>query len=343
MNSIMQSQLKEFVIREGKNELINEKKLTAFFSDNKIQTDLHRLLLVLSCDITKDFVLHTEKNSTRVELNNLIMSVVRMTGLRTVVVRELIAMICYSIGVNYNYEIVTSYDPVQETFQPTLNTLEPQIIKKKLDAAQEQQNAKSYDKAAEIYEELVKAGSSVAMYQLGIMYIDEYKELSKGKTYIFQRQSEQLKRGIKLLEMAAENGHTKARIELGNYHYLYDKSPKGLKKAYALYSSPGIPSTNCKIKSRIVEIINQEKTNFFVTIFGGVLTILMWIFLIICGNSIHHNSFLFVWGIVLTILPTIIYGLLVFAFFKYKYVYIKSCVFAMLLIWLIYPFILASS
>lgn len=341
MNNKMQSQLKEFVNREGKDELLNEKKLIAFFSDNKLLTDLHRLLLVLSCDITKDFVLHAEKNSNRVELNNLIMSVVRTTGLRTIIVRELIAMICYSIGVNFNYEIVTSYDPVQETFRPVLNTLEPQIVQKKLDAAQIQQNAKNYDKAAEIYEELVKSGSSDAMYQLGMMYLDEYKELSKEKTYIFQGKPEHLKKGIKLLEMAAENGHTKAREELGNYYFFYDKGPEGLKKAYALYSSPGIPSTNHNIKSRLVDIFNQEKTNFLVIVLGVFLTVLMWIFLFICGNSVHYNTVFIGWGIVLTIFPTLIYGLMCFAFYKFKYAYIKVCIWVMLLIWSIYPFILA--
>lgn len=341
MNHTLQLQLREFVNKEGKDELLNEEKLKSYIVDEKLQIDLRRFILVLSCESTKDYVLHAGKNSNRVELNNLIMSVVRETGLRNVIVKENIATLCKLIGVNFNYEIVTSYDPVQETFQPTINTLDPHIIQSKLDAAQVQMNAKNYDKAAEIYEELVKVGSRSAMYSLGMMYIEQYDGLTKGKPFVFQQMPDQLKKGIKLLEMAAENGHIKARIELGNYHYSYDKGPEGLKKAYAYYSSPGIPSTNIKIKNRLVSIFNQEKTNFLVTILCGVLTVLMWIFLFVCGNSVHHHAVLIGWGGLLTVIPSLLYGLMVYVFCKYKYAYIKSCAFAMLLIWLIYPLILA--
>lgn len=341
MNYTMQSLIKEYVNSEGKEELFNEEKLIAFLNNKGLPTELYRLLMVLSCDATKDFVLNSDNNISRVEINNLIMSIIRSTGMKTVVAREIVAMICYSIGVNFNYEIVISYDPIKEAVYPVVNTLEPHIIHKKLDAAQVLQNAKQLDKASEIYEELVKAGSEIAMYRLGMIYINEYEDLCDDKSFVFQSKSEHLKKGIKLLEMAAENGHVKARVELGNYHYFDDKRPDGLKKAYAMYSSPGIPSTNQAIKDRLVDILNQEKTNFLVTILGGVLTILMWVFVFVCGGSVHYNQAMIGWGILFTALPTIIYGLMCYAFYKYKYAYIKVCIFAMMLIWSCYPLILA--
>lgn len=342
MNTKMQSQLNEYVKLEGKEELFNDVKLKAYFQDPKYSSTLHRLMLVLSCDTMKDFILHADKsNSGRVELNNLIMSVVAITGLKDSIAKEIISMICSSINISFNHELITAYDPLNNTTIPVENTLEPAIIQKKLNEAQTQQNEKKYDKAAEIYEELVKVGSRAAMYQLGKMYIDEYKNSHQEEGLIKFGKSEQLTKGVKLLELAASNGHTKARVELGNYYYFYDKHPESLKKAYSLYSSPGIPSTNQNVKDRLVRILNQEKTNLLVTILGGIWTAIIWVFLFVCGHSVHHDSVLIGWGLVFTIIPTLIYGVMCYSLVKYKYAYNKICMFAMMIIWFVYPLILA--
>lgn len=341
MSYKLQSQLKEFVKKEGKHELLNEVKLLNYLNDSIKNTELHQLILVLSCDTIKDFIVNSDKYSNRVELNNLIMSVINSTGLKNSVARDYVAMLCVTIGVSFSHEIVTAYDPVNESFIQITNTLEPAIVRKKLDAAQQQKDSENIDKAAEIYEELVKAGSTTAMYELGMIYLSEFKNLSSEKSTVLLNQSLQLKKGIKLLEMAAENGNVKARVELGDFYYYYDKRPESLNKAFAFYSSPGIPSTDQNVKERLIGILNQEKTNLIVTILGGIWTVLVWFFLFVCGHSVHHNSIIIGWGLVFTIIPTLIYGVMCYAFIKYKYAYLKLCFFAMMIIWFIYPLILA--
>lgn len=340
MSYKLQSQLKEFVQKEGKQELLNEVKLLTCFGDSIKSTELHQLILVLSCDTIKDFIVNSDKYSNRVELNNLIMSVVNATGLKNSVARDYVAMLCIVIGVSFNHEIITAYDPVNESFIQTSNTLEPTIERKKLDAARLQKDSGNNDKAAEIYEELVKAGSATAMYELGMIYLEEFKAVSEKNT-VLPNQSLQLKKGIKLLEIAAENGHVKARVELGNFYYFYDMRPDSLKSAFAYYSSPGIPSTDQNVKDRLIGILNQEKTNLLVTILGGIWTAIIWAFLFVCGHSVHHDSVLIGWGLVFTIIPTLIYGVMCYSLVKYKYAYNKICMFAMMIIWFVYPLILA--
>lgn len=341
MSYKLQSQLKEFVKKEGKQELLNEVKLLTFFSDSIKSTELHQLILVLSCDTIKDFIVNSDKYSNRVELNNLILSVINDTGLKNFVARDYVAMLCMVIGVSFNHELITAYDPVRESFIQTTNTLEPTIAQKKLDAARLQKDSGNKDKAAEIYEELVKVGSATAMYELGMIYLEEFKAVSNKKDTVLPSQSLQLKKGIKLLENAAENGNVKARVELGNYYYYYDMRPDALNNAFAYYSSPGIPSTDQSVKDRLIRILNQEKTNLLVTLLGGIWTVIIWFFLFVCGHSVHHNSILIGWGLVFTIIPTLIYGIMCYSLVKYKYAYIKICMFAMMIIWFVYPLILA--
>ena len=341
MDYQLQSRLIEFVRAEGRSALNDEAKVNDYLKDKIPLVQLRRLLLVLSCDVTKDFIEKAEGNIGRTEINNLIMTVVRNTGLKVWVTKDIIAALFDSIGISFDRNVFAEQDPVVESFQLTQDTIHPEEEKELLDQAGEYFKDGMITEASEIYEKLVKAGSSEAMYQLAIIYLNDREAIFGKKKNISDAQTAQVRRAMQLLQAAAEDGHTMARAELGNYHFEYDKGPEGLKKAFAYYSSPGIPSTDTTVRERLCAIYNQEKTNFILLIISGVLLISMWVFSIVCPAGIHTGSVLVGWGIAFSAIATLIYGFALFCFIRFKYIYLKFDVGVMSVLWLIYPLILA--
>lgn len=329
--------LKNFISQFGKDALFDTDKLIEFFTYNKVaynkvnKKELYQLVLILKCGNISDFIERNETKITSVEINNIIIGCVRDTGLSRETVKTHLYDILFSLGIDCEYEKFfipsEASDDIEYTETSFISTGH---ISNELSRADKFINNGVQDKAFEIYIKLAKSGSAAAMYNLGMCYFDG----------IGTEKSEE--KGLKWIEAAAANGDARAKIKLGDYYYFNDNIVKrNFSKAYELYSGIGVLTVNPKIKNNIVNILNQKKINFIVLTLGAILTLIMWLFLFINPQSVHHGSILVGWGIPLTIVPSLIYGFACYLYKKLKYTNLKILITAMLVIWLIYPLILA--
>lgn len=324
--------LKNYIAQFGKDALFDTDKLIEFLTDKKVnKKDLYQLVLILKCGNILDFVERNETKITSVEINNIIIGCVRDTELSRETVKKHLYNILYSLGIDCEYEKFFVPSEASEDIEYTETSfISTGHISNELSRADKFMNNGVQDKAFEIYIKLAKSGSAAAMYNLGMCYFDG----------IGTEKSEE--KGLKWIEAAAANGDARAKIKLGDYYYFNDNIVKrNFSKAYELYSGIGVLTVNPKIKNNIVNILNQKKVNLIVLALGAVLTLIMWVFLFINTQSVHHGSTLVGWGIPLTIVPTLIYGFACYLYKKLKYNNLKILITGMLIIWAIYPLILA--
>lgn len=324
--------LKKFISQFGKEALLDTNKLTEFFTNEKIDMkEFYQLILILKCGNVFDFIERNEAKITSIEINNIIIGCVRDTGLSTETVKKHLYNILFSLGIDCEYEkffipsdSLNNIEFAESSFISTEHTAG------EISKADKLMSDGKQDKALEIYTKLAKSGSPTAMYNLGMCYFEG----------IGTNKSEE--KGLKWIEAAAANGDARAKIKLGDYYYFNDNILKrDFSKAYELYSGVGVLTVNPKVKNNIVNILNQKKVNLIVLVFGAILAIIMWVFLFANTQSVHHGSVLIGWGIPLTIIPTLLYGFACYLYKKLKYNNLKILITAMLIIWSIYPLMLA--
>ncbi len=328
----MISLLKNYISQFGKDALFDSDKMIAFLAENNVnEKNIYQIVLITKCGNISDVIARNETKITSVEINNIIISCVRETELSRETVKKYLYDILISLGVDCEYEKFfvpsESSDNIEYTESSFIST---RHIANELSRADALMNNGAQDKALEIYIKLAKSGSPAAMYNLGICYFDG----------IGTEKSEE--KGLKWIEAAANNGDARAKIKLGDYYYFNDNIiNRNFSKAYELYSGIGVLTVNPKVKNNIVNILNQKKINLIVLVLGAVITLIMWIFLFVITQSIHHGSTLVGWGIPLTIIPTLIYGFACYLYKKLKYNNLKILIIGMIIIWSIYPLILA--
>lgn len=321
-----------YISKYGKSELFDTSKLEEYLVSNNVsEKDVCQLILILKFGNLKDYVERSEGSITSVELNNLIIGTERFTNLNRETVNKYLYDILISLGIDCEYEKFFVPLEASEDIEYTESSfISSGHLASELAKADRLMNNGAVDKALELYTKLAKSGSATAMYNLGMCYFDG----------IGTEKSEE--KGLKWIEAAAANGDARAKIKLGDYYYFNDNIVnRNFSKAYELYSGIGVLTVNPKIKNNIVNILNQKKVNLIILALGAVLTLIMWVFLFVNTQSVHHGSTLVGWGIPLTILPTLIYGFACYLYKKLKYNNLKILITGMLIIWAIYPLILA--
>lgn len=331
----MRDLLSKYISLNGESSIFDTDKLQEFLmSSNADAKEVLQIILILRCGNIKEYIERNDKNFSSAEVNNIIIGCEKQTELNRETVKKCVYDILIVLGIDCNYEkffipsdVNDSYDFTETSFIST-DEIEKELEKAELFFSSGNEN----DKAIEIYIKLAKAGSPRAMYNLGMCYFDG----------IGTEKSEE--KGLKWIEAAAKNGDPRAENKLGDYYYFNDNILKrNFNKAYEMYSAPGVLTVNPKIRDNIVNILNQKKINFVVLIFGGILTVLMWLFLFLYPSLTQNAHNLIGLGVPLTVFSSLIYGGTCYLYRLYKYNNLKILINLMMFIWSVYPLVLSIS
>lgn len=340
----MNTELNNYITEYGENSIWDVEKLCEHLSRNNVdEKTIHYYALVLQYGDLKDILSRTEQKISSVMLNTAIINTVKNTGLRQSIVQDVLSDVFSALHVSYEGESLFGFNTENGTTFPIERQLSPDKTERKLRIAKN--NMKNADKtslaeAIRILNELAKSGNAEAMYLLGMI---KKRELDSELNRIYNRvlTAEERKQEIgliqKLFECAAANGNANAKAELGDVFY----EQEDYDKAYEYYTAPGVISVKASTKERIISILNQRIKNTWLMILGGVLLLCIWIFMFLNLKSVHNNTTLFGWGIPINILVSLVYGYMCFSIQKRRYHNHKFFVFVMMVLWSIYPLILA--
>lgn len=340
MNIILNNYINEY----GNNAIWDTEKLYEYLLQNKVDKKYtYQLSLTINSGDIKDIVDRSVNRISSVMLNTAIINTVKNTGLRQNVVQDVLSDIFTALHISYDRQTLFGFDTETGESIVVSKSLSPDNIEKKLRTAQKllsDNDESGISEAVNIYEELSKSGSAEAMYMLGML---KKRELIGETNRLYNRvltaeeKSKEQKNIRCLFETAASNGFVKAKAELGDIYY----EERDYDKAYEYYSAPGVVTVKNDTKDRIVSILNQRISNVLAMILGGALLVCMWMFLFLNLKSVHNGNALFGWAIPINILASLIFGYMCVRIQKYRYRNSKIYVFVMLLVWLIYPLILA--
>lgn len=340
----MNQTLIEYVKLNGSDALFQTEQLRSFFSQRGGEMKYAcQLSLVLDCGDIRDIAARAEEKVSGVALNTAIINTVRNTGLKQTVVQELFSDIFCALDIRFEDTTLRGFDTEtgeEVTVETLLSPAEESIQIKKAQNLVSSGTPDAVASAVDIYNRLAAAGSAEAMYRLGLLKKAELEnDLNRiyNKTLTAEESKKETETVRRLFAAAAANGVVEAKAELGDLYYEEHK----LDKAYEYYSAPGVVSVKPDTKERIVSILNQRKTNVLVMILSGVMLIGMWAFLFAVPASVHHGAALYGLGIPLTAVATLIYAVQGVLLKLLRYQSLKALPFAMLLIWLIYPLVLA--
>lgn len=340
MNTILNNYINEF----GEDAVWETEKLYEYLSTNSVNNKtICHLVLVLNYGDLKDIIDRSEKKISSVMLNTAIINTVKNTGLKQSIVQDIFSDIFAALHIDYESETLFGFNTEIGETVPIEGQLSPNEINRKLRIARN--NMKNSDEvslaeAVQFYNELAKSGNAEAMYMLGVI---KRRELGSEVNRLYNRiltaeeikkEQDQIKR---LFECAAANGNSNAKAELGDYYYELEDYDR----AYEYYTAPGVITVKPSMKERIVSILNQRIKNVWLIVLGGVLLLGMWLFMFLNLKSVHNNYTLFGWGIPINIMVSLIYGDMCFSIQKRRYHSHKFFVFVMVILWSIYPLILA--
>lgn len=330
----MENAIKDFVSKNGVNLLSDTEQLKTFLIEKSVDSeDIEKLIYFLDNGNLLDYIARIEKsNISSAELNNIIVGSYKATGLQITLIKKLTSIVLSAMSVNYEYQTLECYDSDKEIFvEKETSFLSYDNIKDALGKAQMLRNFNKTDEAIKIYLTLANAGVSDAMYELGMCYLNEMDNSPNNTNYSGYR--EQIAK--QWFGKAASLGNYKARILLGDNYYNQSIYPD-LQKALSMYSAPGVVTVKPTIKDKIINIINQGKSNIATLVISGIMLILMWLSLFFEPFN-HHMTM----GIIINIFTTIIYGGSIFYNCLFKYNMVKPIIFPMYLIWTVYPFIIS--
>ena len=340
MNITLNNYIKEY----GNNAIWDKEKLYEYLVNKEVdnKTILH-LSLVLSYGNIKEILDRSEQKISSVMLNSAIVNTVNNTGLKQSVVQGVFSDVFTALHISYEGETLFGFNT--ETGEPVSisGSLSSADIEQKLLVAEKLMRSfeeSGISEAVQIYEELSKSGSSEAMYMLGVIKRRELDgELNKIYNRVLTAEEKKHEQELicHLFKCAAANGCAKAKAELGDIYYEdcdYDT-------AYEYYSAPGVVTVKPNTKERIVAILNQRIQNVWLLVLGGVLLAGMWIFMILNLDSVHNFRALYGWGISINSIVSFVYVCMCYSIQKYRYKSHKMFIFIMLILWFVYPLILA--
>lgn len=352
MNITLNNYIEEF----GRNAIWETETLCEYLAQKGVdKKTIFHLSLVLNYGDIKEIVDRTEQKVSSVMLNTVITNTVNNTGLKQYVVQSILSDIFSALNISYDGNTLFGFDtetgrhipisgPVFPTDTEKLLSLAKKLMEKskESDTAQTDQMSEILNiaHAVQIYEELSKSGSPEAMYMLGVIKRQELgREFNRIHNRVLTAKERKHEQELidHLFRSAATNGFAEAKVELADMYY----DNFEFDKAYEYYSAPGVVTVKPDSKNKIVAILNQRTQNVWLLVLGGVLLIGMWVFMILNPISIHAFSALFGWGIVINSIVSLIYAYMCFSIQKNRYKSHKLFIVVMLILWFIYPLILA--
>lgn len=340
----MNVSLNKFVKQFGKDAIYDIKRLSSYLLSEKADEKyVLQISLVIGSGNLKDNLSKDESQVSNVVLNNILINTVTRTGLKQTIVQKILCDIFTALDIQINYESFWGYDTETGAAAHIEKMISPEKMQSMLKEADDllDRNDPEYKVIAiKILGELATQGSPEAMYRLGVIKKDELSnELNTiyNKVLNFQEIENERNEIRQLFEKAASNGNAAAKAELGDYWY----EKQRYDKAYKYYSSPGVITVNPNTKNNIVDIINKKQSNVLSIILGGITLLVIWIFLFVNYTSVHNEINLLGLGIPLTIICTVIYGLMCFSYFKYYFINTKFYIVGMVALWSIFPLVLA--
>ncbi len=336
--------LNNYINEYGNDALWDTDKLSEYLLNAKVdkKTVCHYTLVIAFGDL-QDIVSRSDKTIPSVMLNTAIINTVRNTGLKQSVVQDAFSDVFAALHISYEGETLFGFNTENGTTFPIERQLAPDKVDRKLRIAKnnlKNSDETSLSEAIQILNELAYSGNAEAMYLLGIV---KRKELSNDLNRIYNRvlTSEERKHELdmvqKLFESAAANGNAKAKAELGDIFY----EEEDYDKAYEYYSAPGVITVKSSTKERLVSILNQRIKNTWLMILGGVFLLCIWLFMFLNLKSVHNNTALFGWGIPINLIVSLAYGYMCYSIQKRRYHNHKFFIFVMMVLWSVYPLILA--
>lgn len=340
MNIVLNNYIKEF----GNEAIWDIDKLCKYLSNNNVDyKTIYHYALVLRFGDIKDILSRTEQRVSSVMLNTAIINTVNNTGLRQSVVQDVFSDVFAALHISYEGETLFGFNTENGDTFPIKRQLSPEKIDRKLRIAKnnlKNSDETSLSEAIQILNELANSGNAEAMYLLGTVKKSELRnELNRlyNRVLTSEERKHELDIVQKLFECAAANGNANAKAELGDMYF----EEENYDKAYEYYSAPGVITVKSITKNRLVSILNQRIKNTWLMILGGVLLLSIWIFMFFNLNSVHNNYALFGWGIAINMLVSLVYGYMCYSIQKRRYQNHKLFIFVMMVLWSIYPLILA--
>ena len=340
----MNALLNEIVRECGKDALRDAGRLCGYLAEKGADEKyICTLTLVLQYGNIREITERTEGRISCAALNTAIINTVRNTGLKQYVVQDMLFDILSAMGIGFDPETLRGFNTETGETTRIFMRISPADEKKALMLASDDMSsntAESVARAVNAYSELAKAGSSEAMYMLGVIKRRELlkdKSLLYGRVLTAQERRKELGEIRRLLTAAAANGNVKAKAELGDL--LYEEND--FSAAYEYYSAPGVVTVKPDTKKRLVSILNQRASNVLLMILGGILLLGMWIFMFVNMRSLHRGSLMIGWGIPVNVAASLVYGFMCYRLQRSRYGDSKLFIVIMTALWMIYPLILA--
>lgn len=336
--------LNNYINENGEKAIWDVEKLCDYLSHNNVDfKTIYHYALVLRFGDLKDILSRTEQKVSSVMLNTAIINTVNNTGIKQSIVQDVFSDVFAALHISYEGETLFGFNTENGTTFPIERQLSPNKVDRKLRIAKnnlQNSDETSLSEAIQILNELTYSGNAEAMYLLGTV---KRRELNNELNRVYNRvlTSEERKHELdivqKLFECAAANGNPNAKAELGDIYF----EEEDYDKAYEYYSAPGVITVKSSTKERLVSILNQRIKNTWLMILGGILLVCIWLFMFLNLKSVHNNSALFGWGIPINLMVSLVYGYMCYSIQKRRYQNHKLFIFVMMVLWSIYPLILA--
>lgn len=307
-----------------------------------------QLVLLFSCSNVANYVLNSKSDLNMVDVDNVVQSVIRTTGLNYDTAIKLIVDIFYACGMQYSVELGPQL--VDNSVEYRLHAIIPSDkveieVKEATDLYEAfksrfgKSSAEDKDDAAIQYEAnrvieaintLCSAGISDGFYLLGRCYLygDCNTAVDKEKA-------------MQLMKIAADHGNSKAAACLGDLYY---ESDDVLKRSYTTahyyYTRPGSVALGSKQQTALQDIYKQEKANRSTLVFSGIIFALMIAFVSIFHRGIFTGSNRVAVGVIMLVLSFAAIAGAVVYYIKNRYNGIRWLNAVQFFLWAFYAFIL---
>jgi hypothetical protein len=323
--SPVKSELKKIVEENGAEIYTQPEALSAALTSSGIsRTEQHQIALVLE---NSDIASVMAKNNYAVsmtDINNIIQSVRRKTGLNEAVTAHLSEDLLYSTGCVIEAEtgnVLTengieykahSFIPYEEAGR------EMKQLEKLLDGG-----APLLPAAWETMQRLARAGVPKAFYYIGQHYYSLEKSGQSGESGDY----------LRCFETAAEYGVPEAAAFLGDHYYrCANPFKKSWTKAYHYYTKPGaVPLSLAERKRTMENICAQKKSNLATLVMGAVQLVLTLVFIFLFQDQGY-----FALGAAMLVLGALSYAGVCLYYRKNKFDGIKWLICVNYLLWGIY-------
>lgn len=333
----MKEYLKSYIQIFGSKALFDYEQLEGFLKEKQVpQAIIHQMILVLECSNLQGTLERIAQTASAVEINNMIVVCYRNSGLHAELIRARLFEALEAL--NFDFSNTTFYLPSDSSNEVEDESslriassviLPPDQLENELERAEAMLNDNPAEALAK-YIQLSKCGSSVAMYQVAMAYFE-----GRGT----ERDED---KALRWFRAAAANGDPRANYYMGKYYYENSNILKrNLKLAYEYYTAPGSYYVNDDAKKNVISIINKQKTNIITLTLAGLALLCMWIFTFLVHTSVHNGSNFLVLGIILTVIATVLFSGVVFVYVKTLYQDTKVFLPIIMVLWAIYPLLLA--